>query len=331
MQEFESLAMSFYGRTLSVLDQRLLPNTERYINVNRLDIAYDLVEGLGVRGAPLLGYFMAAYAGLRAGMGVNFEILSAECQGLASARPTAVNLSRAWETVSQDLNAHNYSPEIVVQRADQYLAEGRVLNEAIARNSEVLIRDGGNYMTHCNTGDLVGEGSALSVFKRAVKRGLNIHVYVKETRPWDQGKKLTTWELDRYGVDHTLIVDSAASHIMKGGKVDGIFVGADRIALNGDTANKIGTRMLAIAALFDNVPFYVVAPYTTIDTRYQTGADIPIEYRNGSEIIDERTPEGTKVSDPYFDVTEGNPLITGFVLDKGIFTPVEMRELFQTS
>ncbi len=194
MQEFESLAMRFDGTRLEALDQRLLPRTETYVNVDRIEVAYDLVEGLGVRGAPLLGYFMAAYAGLRAGQGCSYETLISECQRLAAARPTAINLSKAWHIASADLNSQNYSPEIVVQRADQYLTEGKSLNEAIAQNSEALVHDGGNYMTHCNTGDLVGEGSALSVFKRAAQRGLNIHVYVKETRPWDQGKRLTTWD-----------------------------------------------------------------------------------------------------------------------------------------
>ena len=304
-----------------------MPRTELYVAVSNIDIAYDLVQGLGVRGAPLLGYFMAAFAGLRAGSGVSYETLVDECQRLASARPTAINLSKAWELVSANLDAQNYSPDTVIENADKYLAEGRALNEAIAKNSESLIREGGTYMTHCNTGDLVGGGSALSVFKRAAERGLDIHVYVKETRPWDQGKKLTTWELDRYGVRHTLIVDSAASYIMRKEKVDGVFVGADRIAMNGDTANKIGTRALAIGAHFDGVPFYVVAPYTTIDTRCPTGSEIPIEERDGSEMLDDRTPEGTQVRDPYFDVTEANPLITAFVLDRGVITAEEIKEL----
>lgn len=327
MQEFDSLAMRFDGNRLMALDQRLLPKTEQYVYVHDIDTAYDLVHGLGVRGAPLLGYFMAAYAGIRAGLGVSYRTLTEECQRLAKARPTAINLSKAWNIVSEGLTPQNYSPEIVVQRADKYLAEGRALNEAISTNSEKLVRDRGTYMTHCNTGDLVGGGSALSVFKRAAEKGLNIHVYVKETRPWDQGKKLTTWELDRYGVDHTLIVDSAASEIMRTENVDGVFVGADRIALNGDTANKIGTRALAIGAHFDGVLFYVVAPYTTIDVECQTGADIPIEERDGSEIIDDRTPEGTKTRDPYFDVTEADPLITAFVLDRGVVTASQIREL----
>jgi len=133
--------------------------------------------------------------------------------------------------------------------------------------------------------------------------------------------------LGRYGVNNTLIVDSAASYIMREEKVDGVFVGADRIARNGDTANKIGTRALAIGAYFDQVPFYVVAPYTTIDENCETGDDIPIEERDGSEIIDDRTPEGTKVRDPYFDVTEADPLITAFVLDKGVVRANQIREL----
>lgn len=331
MEKFDSLAIRFDGNNLMALDQRLLPQTEKYVNVHDIDTAYDLVKGLGVRGAPLLGYFMAAFTGLRAGAGVSYRTLTEECQKLAAARPTAVNLSRAWEVISEGVDSKNYDPKVVVTRADQYLAEGRRLNEAIAQNTQQLIRDGGVYMTHCNTGDLVGEGSALSAFKEAARRGLNIHVYVKETRPWDQGKKLTTWELDRYGVEHTLIVDSAASEIMRTESVQGVFVGADRIALNGDTANKIGTRMLAAAAYFDGVPFYVVAPYTTIDARCQTGYDIEIEERDGSEIIDDRTPLGTKVRDPYFDVTEADPLITLFVLDKGVVRHHEIRNLVQTA
>jgi methylthioribose-1-phosphate isomerase len=235
----------------------------------------------------------------------------AEAAELRAARPTAVNLMAAVDrmTASKD----------PVREAERIFEEDVALCEAMARHGSPLIDDGDDVLTHCNAGALAtaGIGTALGVIRRAYEEGKKIHVWVDETRPLLQGARLTAWELGKLGIPHTLITDNMAGHVMSQGRVRKIFTGADRIARNGDAANKIGTYGLAVIAKHHRVPFYIVAPYTTVDERCATGADIPIETRDDDEVRGATGPAGCRVYNPAFDVTP-RELITKLILDTGL-------------
>ncbi len=333
---------------LEMLDQTLLPTTLKTIDCRTIETVWEGIKMLRVRGAPAIG-ISAAY-GVCVGMQtifVNvdgsrrvptedefFTRLSETTEYLATSRPTAVNLFWALDRMKakgESLRGQKTVEEIaaiLLEEAKTIHAEDNVLCRKMGRYGASLVKDGGSYLTHCNAGGLAtGEyGTALAVFYWAnEEEGKKVRVYSDETRPLLQGARLTAWELHENGIDVTLICDSMAAVVMRQGKIDGVFVGADRIARNGDTANKIGTYMVALCAKAHNVPFYVVAPRSTFDLNLESGAGIPIEERDPEEIRrgfgKQTAPDGIDVYNPAFDVTPAE-LITGIVTENGVISPV---------
>lgn len=299
---------------LLLLDQTLLPNQEVYIEPKTKEDYYYAIKKLQVRGAPAIGIF-AAY-----GMALIEDDKAMLKQYLDSARPTAVNLS--WAT-DRMLKAY-YDGKSLIDEAIAIHNEDIAMCKKISEYGLSLLNDGDGILTHCNAGALAtGEyGTGLGPLLLGKERGYNFHIYSDETRPLLQGARLTTYELEKAGCDVTLICDNMASIVMKQGKIDAVLVGADRIAANGDTANKVGTSGVAILAKHYGIPFYVLAPYSTIDYTCATGDDIVIEERDPQEIKsmwytrDMALPQ-TKCYNPSFDVTDNN-LITAIITDKGI-------------
>jgi len=298
-----------------------------------------------VRGAPAIG-IAAAYGvcvGLQtlsddAELSVFRNRLNEVADYLASSRPTAVNLFWAlnrMKTKAETLYATNNVPKIW----ESLFAEAKVIHEedrnicrSIGRFGQELVKDGSTWLTHCNAGGLATAdyGTALAVFFAATEAGKKIHVYADETRPLLQGARLTAWELMQRGIDVTLICDSMAALVMLQGKINGVVVGADRIAANGDAANKIGTYGVAVSAKVHGIPFYVAAPVSTFDLSLSHGSKIPIEERSADEICNgfgKRTaPEGCKVYNPAFDVTPAE-FIAGIITERGIISPVNRENV----
>ena len=299
---------------LLLLDQTLLPNQEVYIEPKTKEDYYYAIKKLQVRGAPAIGIF-AAY-----GMALIEDDKAMLKQYLDSARPTAVNLS--WAT-DRMLKAY-YDGKSLIDEAIAIHNEDIAMCKKISEYGLSLLNDGDGILTHCNAGALAtGEyGTGLGPLLLGKELGYNFHIYSDETRPLLQGARLTSYELEKAGCDVTLICDNMASIVMKQGKIDAVLVGADRIAANGDTANKVGTSGVAILAKHYGIPFYVLAPYSTIDYTCATGDDIVIEERDPQEIKsmwytrDMALPQ-TKCYNPSFDVTDNN-LITAIITDKGI-------------
>ena len=304
---------------LWLLDQRGLPH--RVVYEEQTDAAGigRAIREMRVRGAPAIG-IAAAYAMAmtwRAGA----DLAHAGAQ-LRRARPTAVNLQWA---VDRMLNAHGRGANLV-DEARAIHEEDRAMCEAIGRHGAPLIEPGANLLTHCNAGALaVSEfGTATAPMYVARQAGIPFHVYVDETRPALQGARLTSWELSEAGIDHTLICDSAAAHLMAQGAVDLVIVGADRVTANGDTVNKIGTRALAIVARYHDVPFYVACPSSSIDLATPTGADVVIEERAAAEVTAGiPAVAGVKARNPAFDVTPAE-LVTTYITDRGVL--IDFRE-----
>ncbi|HXK18575.1 MAG TPA: S-methyl-5-thioribose-1-phosphate isomerase [Polyangiaceae bacterium] len=313
MKTLRSMALSFEGGALRVLDQRLLPHEERWIDCQGPEQMVELIKTLAVRGAPLIGVAAALALGHHAEGGANVDALRAAARQLRAARPTAVNLMSA---VDRLLALEPFTPESVARDAERIFEEDVALCEALAERGAPLIADGDSILTHCNAGGLVtaGIGTALGVVRRAHEQGKRIHVYVDETRPLLQGARITAWELAKLGIEHTLICDNMAASLMAQGKIQKVFVGADRIAKNGDFANKIGTYGVAVLAHFHRIPFYAVAPSTTFDAACPTGLHIPIELRDPDEVRAGKSPADCRVHNPAFDVTP-RQLITAVVLD----------------
>jgi len=332
----ESLAIKFDKGHLRILDQQLLPHQEKWIEITSVQHMIDSIRALKVRGAPLIGVAAAFALAQSALKKTPREDLLKKAQALYDARPTAVNLMISMNRMKKVLQ-ENFNIEKVVQTAEDIFREDFDLCERIANNGAKFINDGDNILTHCNTGSLAtaGVGTALGIIRRAHEQGKKIHVYVDETRPLLQGGRLTTWELQKLKIPFTLITDNMAGHVMSLGKVQKIFVGSDRIATNGDFANKIGTYSVAVLAHHHKIPFYVAAPYTTVDTECTSGHDIPIEKRKSEEVLGvtgsfgdspstiEWAPEGSPVYNPAFDVTPAN-LVSGWILDNGVFTKKEI-------
>lgn len=315
------------------LDQRLLPNKEVYCTANTYEQIFEAIATLQVRGAPLIGVAAAYGVWLAARAATSPEEVVLLCQKaihkLRSARPTAVNLSTELTRMERLLLTFTkeYHLETGIARlreeADAIKAEDEASCRAIARYMQEFIPDNARILTHCNAGELAtaGYGTALSGIYTAQENGKNPFVWVDETRPWLQGARLSAWELYTHGVAHALIVDSCAAWLMQQGKVDLVITGADRIAANGDTANKIGTYMLACAARENNIPFIIAAPSTTWDMSIGNGSAIVIEERDHDEI---RMLQGLTITrneqrcyNPVFDVTPVH-LITAHVSEKGI-------------
>jgi methylthioribose-1-phosphate isomerase len=311
MKDFHSLGLKHEGNRLYALDQQLLPHDEVWLESRTPDDMIALIKRLAVRGAPLIGVAAAAALARYAESGATREEFRREALKLREARPTAVNLLAA---VDRMLAAGD-----PVREAERIFDEDVALCKALGRHGAALVADGDNVLTHCNAGGLAtaGIGTAVGVIRTAHEQGKRIHVWVDETRPLLQGARLTAWELGRLGIPHTLITDNMAAHVMSLGKVQKIFTGADRIAANGDAANKIGTYGLAVNARHHGIPFYIVAPYTTVDESCPTGAHIPIEQRDADEVRAGRAPHGSAVYNPAFDVTPRS-LITALVLDTGL-------------
>ena len=322
MNPFESLGLRHDGRALWVLDQTRLPDEELWLDGSEPVAMIALIQRLAVRGAPLIGVAAAACLGTFADRGASASEYSAACAALRAARPTAVNLMWAMDRM---MAATEPSAE-----AHAIVAEDVRLCEGMAEHGAALIQDGEGLLTHCNTGGLAtaGIGTALGVIRRAHEQGKRLHVYADETRPLLQGGRLTAWELQRLGIPATLITDSMAALLLRDGKVQRVLVGSDRVAANGDFANKVGTYGLAVQAHFHGVPFHPVAPFSTVDLACPNGAAIPIELRDAAEVRGygplRWAPEAMPAWNPSFDVTPVD-LVTSLVLDRGVYTAAELK------
>jgi methylthioribose-1-phosphate isomerase len=324
VKQFESVGLKIVDHQLWILDQTLLPHEEKWLLMNDLSTMIEAIKSLRVRGAPLIGCVAAAYLELNGKRpGVSDSEFRSAAEKLRQARPTAVNLMAAVDRV------------LAGESAWRILEEDVALCEGMARHGAALIERGENIITHCNTGGLatVGLGTALAVIFRAHDQGKKIHVYVDETRPLLQGGRLTTWELAKHGVPYTLICDNMAAILMSQGKVQRALVGADRIAMNGDFANKVGTYSLAVNCHFHGVPFHPVAPVTTVDPACAQGSAIEVEQRHSAEVMGAScgsrgslswAPAQSRVFNPSFDVTPVD-LVSSLVLSSGVILKGDLK------
>jgi methylthioribose-1-phosphate isomerase len=332
MKAFSSTGLKVDGQGIWILDQTQLPQKEVWLQSPTAESMIHIIRELKVRGAPLIGVAAALQLGHMVEKGCSQEQFEKALWALREARPTAVNLMNAMDRMLEAAKARGYKS--AVAEAEAICSEDVKLAEGMASHGAALLQDGENILTHCNTGGLatVGIGTALGVVIHAAKQGKKLHVYVDETRPLLQGGRLTTWELMKNKIDYTLVCDNMAAFLMQKGKVDRVLVGADRIARNGDFANKIGTYGLAVACKFHNVPFYAVAPQSTVDLNCAHGADIPVEERSPHEVRGVRgafgaaewSPSDAQVWNPAFDVTPES-LVTAWVMDRGVFTREDVR------
>ncbi|NLC76234.1 MAG: S-methyl-5-thioribose-1-phosphate isomerase [Clostridia bacterium] len=332
------------NNALVILDQTLLPNEKKYLSLTDQKEIWEAIYLLKVRGAPAIGIAAAygAYLGVKASRAVTYEELYADFlkvkEYLASSRPTAVNLFWALDRMEQRLKREAGKDVIEVklalkEEADTIRQEDEETCAAIGRYGLSLLKPGWGILTHCNAGTIATAryGTALAPIYLGQEQGYNFKVYADETRPLLQGARLTAWELQEAGVDVTLICDNMASIVMKEGRIQAVLVGCDRVAKNGDTANKIGTSGVAILAKYYGIPFYVCGPLSTVDLNCRTGEDIKIELRPGEEITHQwyarpMAPEGVKTYNPAFDVTP-RELITAIVTEKGIAYPPYEKSL----
>ncbi|HYH10351.1 MAG TPA: S-methyl-5-thioribose-1-phosphate isomerase [Thermoanaerobaculia bacterium] len=305
--------MRWDGNTLFLLDQRLLPREEVWVACRTAPEVAEAIRTMIVRGAPAIGVSAAFGMAMAAQQG---EELAQAAEVLKRSRPTAVNL--AW-AVDRMLDASGD----LTREAERILEEDVAANRAIGRHGAMLLGESVTVLTHCNAGALAtgGYGTALGVIRAAVELGKRVAVFADETRPYLQGARLTAWELQQDNIDVTLITDNMSGHFFQQGKFDAVVVGADRIAANGDTANKIGTYTVAVLANAHGVPFYVAAPVSTIDRNCPSGAQIPIEERSAEEVTEvfgtRIAPEGIAVRHPAFDVTPAK-LISAIITERGV-------------
>jgi methylthioribose-1-phosphate isomerase len=333
-QHMKIETLRWFNNRLEMIDQRVLPAAFEYLSYYTASSVAEGIRSMVVRGAPAIGV-AAAYgvalealhlqeksaADFKTGMETGFTVL-------AASRPTAVNLfwalqrmRKVWEGVTTQ------APQEIAQRllaeAHEILAEDIRINKAMGANGAALLKDGARVLTHCNAGALAtaGWGTALGVFRSAVEAGKKISVIADETRPFLQGARLTAWEMVQENIPVTLITDNMAGYMMAQGEVDAVVVGTDRVAANGDVANKIGTYMVAVLARRHNIPFYVACPLSTIDLNIATGKDIPIEERSVDEVKGFRdnhwAAPGVQIRNPAFDVTPAE-LVTGLITEKGV-------------
>ena len=325
------------GEGVRMLDQRILPTEETYLMLRSYEEVADAIKKMVVRGAPAIGVSAAMGLALGAKQAVGTSVADLEydfdymCDVMSKTRPTAVNLFWAIERMRDTFRRAKAETEDVEEIKERLITEARkIYDEDIAANRNLgrfggeLIPDGATVLTHCNAGALATAGdygTALGVIRGARDAGKRVAVIADETRPFLQGARLTAWELAKDQIPVTLITDNMAGHVMKQGKVDAIVVGADRIAANGDTANKIGTYMVAVLAKQHDIPFYVAAPVSTLDLSLKSGEEIPIEERDRREVTHLRdhkiAPDGIEVSNPAFDVTP-NELIAAIITDRGV-------------
>lgn len=336
-----------------MIDQRILPATFEYVSYDSAASVAEGIRSMVVRGAPAIGVAAAYGVALEAlrlssllllggvrDVSLDFNTgMEAGFSVLLQSRPTAVNLfwalqrmRRVWES-----NAAQRPQQIALRLLDEaheILAEDIRINRAMGTFGAELLADGARVLTHCNAGALAtaGWGTALGVFRSAVEAGKKISVIADETRPFLQGARLTAWEMVQEQIPVTLITDNMAGYMMAQGEIDAVVVGTDRVAANGDVANKIGTYMVAVLALRHNIPFYVACPLSTIDMKISTGADIPIEERSADEVKGFRdmrwAAEGIKIRNPSFDVTPAE-LVTGLITERGVVMHPDKRKLQQ--
>lgn len=322
---------------MRIIDQTYLPKREVYSDIQDVGRVWEAIKKLRVRGAPAIGIAAAYgfYMGIKDLPESTFESFWVEVERLAEylegARPTAVNLHWAINRIKITIQANKDKPideikEIVLETAKTIHDEDKRICKKIGENGVALVKKDSKILTHCNTGSLAtGQyGTALSVIFHAHESRKNIEVWVDETRPLLQGARLTAWELMNAEIPMKLITDSTAGSLMRQGKVDMVIVGTDRVASNGDTANKIGTYSLAVLAKENEVPFYVAVPLSTIDMDLEDGDQIPIEEREGDEITSfngsQVAPKKAETYNPGFDITP-HRYITGFITEKGIIEP----------
>jgi len=322
-----------------LLDQTLLPGEEHIVEIETVAQMWDAIKRLCVRGAPAIGVaagfgvWIAARNALAAGDNVAADALAA-CDELATSRPTAVNLFWALDRMRRCIELHQSAdaadlPDILLKEAEAIRSEDLESCQAIGRHGAQVIQAGDSILTHCNAGALAtsGFGTALApIFWAALAEGKQISVYADETRPLLQGARLTAWELQKAGIPSTLICDNMAGAVLAAGKIQRVIVGADRIARNGDVANKIGTYGVAVLARYHNIPFYVAAPWSTFDMAIESGADIPIEERDPDEVTSfgekPTAPVNCSVFNPAFDVTPAE-LVSGYITERGVFSMIE--------
>src|SRR5271167_495048 len=317
------------------IDQTKLPTEETYVTCKKYEEVAEAIRTMIVRGAPAIG--VAAAMGVALGVcdsqAANQAALNCDfdhiCDVLAATRPTAVNLFwaiRRMRTKFEQLSEQPI-PEVkqqLITEAQRMLVEDIAANEAMGKHGAVLLPSSGGILTHCNAGALAtcgGYGTALGVIRAAVESGKKLHVFADETRPFLQGSRLTAWELMKDGIPTTLISDNMAGAIMQQGKIDAVIVGADRIAANGDVANKIGTYTVAVLAKEHGIPFYVAAPFSTVDLETPDGSRIPIEQRSPQEVTHlagkQIAPDGVKVENPAFDVTP-HGYVAAIITERGV-------------
>ncbi len=324
MVTLQSRSLRVHADALEYLDQTRLPQAEEWVRCGSPEAWRHAVKHLAIRGAPLIGLSAAFVLAQYAARHPKSE-WQAVSDRLRATRPTAVNLMYCLDAMEA---CFAQGADALVERAQALFEEDCALCQRMAERGADLLASGDRVLTHCNTGALAtaGVGTAIGALAIAKQRGVELHVYVDETRPLLQGGRLTAWEMADLGIPYQLITDSMAASLMAAGKVDKVMVGADRICANGDFANKVGTYMLAVAAHYHQVPFYVVAPYTTVDPACATGAAIPIEQRDGAEVRGAAgafgevvwAPSDAPVWNPAFDVTPAK-LVTAWILDTGVF------------
>jgi methylthioribose-1-phosphate isomerase len=343
-------SVEWHENKVRMIDQRLLPSEFRLVEYAEHHQVAEAIRSMVVRGAPAIGAaaaFGMALAAFNSQARDRENLLSdlhIAAKSLCAARPTAVNLSWAVNRLLDRAEMESDSsaiPAVLLAEAQSLADEDVETNKRLGQHGAALIQDGDTILHHCNTGALatVDYGTALGVIRAAHEQGKHIHVLVDETRPRLQGARLTTWELKQLGVPFTLIADNAAGHFMRTGQVNIVLVGADRVAANGDVANKIGTYKLAVVAQANGIPFYSCVPTSTVDLSLPTGDDIPIEERSADEITGlfyqgrPSAPEGVPAANPAFDVTP-HRYVTGIVTENGIAYPpfaVNLRQMMEVS
>lgn len=340
----QTVAFDREGNALVILDQTRLPNDEVVLSLKTIEEFYTAIKELKLRGAPCIGVSAAVALAVLANDSsaqTHEEFVSEfndNSAHLVSSRPTAVNLRWAADEMKKVLVENESLPltqikKALSDKASEILENDIATCRAIGEYGAKLLKNTDAVLTHCNAGRLacVKYGTALSPVYVAKEQGHNIKVYADETRPLLQGARLTAYELTAAGIDTTVICDNMASYVMKQGLVGAVLVGADRIARNGDTANKIGTSGVAVLAKYYGIPFYVLAPMSTFDKECDSGNGIPIEMRDEAEISEmwyekRMTPENAKLLNPAFDVTD-NSLITAFITERGIYKPCEIKDI----
>lgn len=329
------------------IDQTKLPTEEVYVVCRNYQEVADAIRNMVVRGAPAIGVAaaMGIAIGIKQSHAQDISALRNElgqiCRSIGETRPTAVNLFWAIRRMQQKFEevasqGVQQTKATLVTEAQQMLVQDIAANEAMGRHGATLLPSSGGVLTHCNAGALAtcGFGTALGVIRAAVEAGKQIHVFADETRPVLQGARLTAWELMKDGISTTVIADNMAGVMMRQGKIKAVVVGADRIAANGDVANKIGTYSVAVLAKEHDIPFYVAAPLSTVDLNTPTGEQIPIEQRSQKEITHhggkQMAPDGVKVENPAFDVTPGK-YVTAIITERGVAKAPYDRSLKELS